>query len=70
MPVTGLPLEVALGWQKFNFWVFQKNNHASECQVIVHDYFFEIPKKNIFLYPNATFNATPVMGISKAAQNN
>ena len=29
MPVTGVPLEVALGWQKFYFWAFQKNNHAS-----------------------------------------
>ena len=29
MPVTGVPLEVALGLQKFNFWVFQKHNHAS-----------------------------------------
>ena len=31
MPVTGVPLEVALGWQKFYFWAFQKNNHASVC---------------------------------------
>ena len=29
MPMTGVPLEVALGWQKFYFWVFQKNNQAS-----------------------------------------
>ena len=27
-------------------------------------------QKTIFLYPNATFNGTPVMGISKAAKNN
>ena len=27
-----------------------------------------MPKKNV--YPNATFNGTPVTGISKAAQNN
>ena len=27
-------------------------------------------QKTIFLYPNATFNGTPIMGISKAAQNN
>ena len=33
MTMTGVPLEVALGWQKFYFWAFQKNNHASECQV-------------------------------------
>ena len=31
MPMTGVPLEVALGWQKFYFWAFQKNNHASIC---------------------------------------
>ena len=24
-----VPLEVALGWHKFDFWVFQKNNQAS-----------------------------------------
>ena len=28
MPVTGVLLEVALGWQKFYFWAFQKNNQA------------------------------------------
>ena len=44
MPVTGVPLEVALGWQKFYFWAFQKKNHASVTQVAVHDYFFETPK--------------------------
>ena len=49
MPVTGVPLEVALGWQKFYFWAFQKNNHASDCQVYVHDNFFEIPKKLFFV---------------------
>ena len=46
MPMTGVPLEVALGWQKFYFWAFQKNNHASVCQVYVHDYFCEMPKKH------------------------
>ena len=33
MTMTGVPLEVALGWQKCYFWAFQKNNHASGCQV-------------------------------------
>ena len=47
MPVTGVPLEIALGWQKFYFLAFQKNNHASACQVPVHDYFFEMPKNQI-----------------------
>ena len=57
-------------WKKIDFWALQKNNHASGCQVWHHDYFFETPKKTIFLYPNATSNGTPVMGISKAVQNN
>ena len=36
MPVTWVPLEVALGWQKFYFWAFPKNNHARVCQVSLH----------------------------------
>ena len=28
-----VPLDVALGWHKLDFWAFQKNNQASECQV-------------------------------------
>ena len=43
-----VPLKVALGWHKFYFWVFKKNNHASVCQVTLHDYFFETPKKQFF----------------------
>ena len=26
MPVTGVPLKVALGYKKIGFWVFKKNN--------------------------------------------
>ena len=48
MPMTGVPLEVALGWQKFYFWAFQKNNHASDCQVGFFYKFFEMPKKQFF----------------------
>ena len=44
---TVVPLEVALGWHKFYFWAFQKNNHASVCQVYVHDYIFEICKNQM-----------------------
>ena len=40
-------LKVALEWHKFDFWVFQKNNQASECQVNVHAYFFEMPKNKM-----------------------
>ena len=29
MPVTLLPLKVALGLEKNDFWAFQKNNHTS-----------------------------------------
>ena len=28
-----VPLKVALGWHKFYFWAFQKNNQASDPQV-------------------------------------
>ena len=61
MPVTVVPLKVALGFLKIDFWAFQKNNQASECQV---------GQKSNFPNPNATFNGTTVMGISKASQNN
>ena len=37
MPMTGVALKVALGYKKIVFWAFQKNNHASVCQVYVHD---------------------------------
>merc|ERR1712059_230873 len=26
MPMTGVPLKVALGYKKIGFWAFQKNN--------------------------------------------
>ena len=29
MPMTGVPLKVALGYKKIVFWAFQKNKHAS-----------------------------------------
>ena len=35
-----VPLKVALGWDKFDFWAFKKNNQTSVCQVYPHDYFF------------------------------
>ena len=28
MPMTGVPLKVALGYNKIVFWAFQKNNHG------------------------------------------
>ena len=54
---------------KNGFLGITKNNHASVCQVNVHYYFLKHSKSNL-LHPNATFNGIPVMGISKAAQNN
>ena len=27
MPMTVVPLKVALRWDKFDFWAYQKNNH-------------------------------------------
>ena len=37
MPLTGVPLEVALGYQKNYSWAFQKNNHEVTLRC---DYFF------------------------------
>ena len=47
MPVTGVPLKVALGYKKIVFWVFQKNNHGHTLMLHLHDYFFETPKNKI-----------------------
>ena len=38
MPVTGVPLKVALGYKKIVFWVFQKNNHDVTLDNHLHDY--------------------------------
>ena len=67
--ITVVPLEVALGWHKFYFWVFQKNNHGHSLDIHLPDYFLKCQKTNLS-HPNATFNGTTVTGISKAAQNN
>ena len=61
MPMTKVQLKVAWGLGKFDLWSFKKNDN---------DYFFEMPKKQFFLYPIATFNGTPVTGISKATHKN
>ena len=47
MPVTVLPLKVALGLKKMSFGNLKKNNHTSARQVYVHDYFFEMPRNQI-----------------------
>ena len=46
------------------------NGHAKWDTSVCPWLFFWNAQKTIFLYPNATFNTTPVTGISKAAQNN
>ena len=33
MPVTGVPLKVALGYKKIVFWAFQKNNRQTATSV-------------------------------------
>ena len=43
-----VPLNVALGLGHIDFLAFQKNNYASVCQVSFFDYFFEMPKNQIF----------------------
>ena len=69
MPVTMVPLKVALGWDKFDCMAFKKiimkGPLTFTCMII-----FLNAQKSIFSYPNATFNGTTVMGRSKAAQNN
>ena len=64
MPMAVVPLTVALGLEKFDFWAFQKNNHNHNLAKLEHAH------TCYGHYPKATFNGTPVMGISKAAQNN
>ena len=48
MPVTGVPLEVAIGYKKIVFWAFQKNNHNVTLMLHLPDYFFEMPKNQFF----------------------
>ena len=42
-----VPFKVALGWHKFDFWVFQKNNHGYKVDTHLPDYFIETPKNQI-----------------------
>ena len=66
---TVVPLKVALGWHKFDFWAFQQNNHDVTLDIHLPDYFLKCPKINLS-YPKATFNGTSAKIGSKAAQNN
>ena len=70
VPMTVVPLKVALGLEKFDFWAFQKHNHEESLDGHLCDYFFEMPKNQFFSNPKATFNGTTVTIRSKAANNN
>ena len=48
LPMTVVPLKVALGLEKNDFWAFQKNNHTSACQVNPHDYICKCPNMIVF----------------------
>ena len=48
LPMTVVPLKVALGLEKFDFWAFQKNNHEESLDGNLCDYFFELPKNKFF----------------------
>ena len=64
-----VPLKVALGLGRIDFWVFQKNNHEDILDSHLCDYFLKFPKI-LFSYPKATFNGATTKIGSKAAQNN
>ena len=65
-----VPLKVALGLGKIDFWAFQRNNHASECQAYVHDYFFERLKNHFFHIQMKLLMVPLSWAYQKAAQNN
>ena len=48
MPMAVVPLKVALGFGKFDFQTFQKNNHDVTLDIHLCDYFFEMPKNQFF----------------------
>ena len=60
--VTVVPLKVALGLEKIDFWSFQKKYHDVTLDRHLCDYFFEMSKNQFFSNPNATFNGTTVKG--------
>ena len=45
-----VPLKVALGWHKFYFWAFQKNNHDVTLDIHLPDYIFKCPKIKFMTY--------------------
>ena len=44
MPVIVVPLKVALGWDKFDFWAFKKNYHEGHLTPTCMIIFLKCPK--------------------------
>merc|ERR1712059_115293 len=59
-PMTVVPLKVALGLEKNDYWSFQKNNKKLTWLHLC-DYFLNA-QKSIFSHPKASFNGTTFMG--------
>ena len=47
LSMTVVPLKVALGFDKFDFWEFQKNNHDVTLDTHLRDYILLMPKNLI-----------------------
>ena len=48
LPMAVVPLKVALGLEKIDFWSFQKNNHEDTLDRHLCEYFFEMAKNQFF----------------------
>ena len=66
LPMTVVPLKVALGLEQFDFWAFQKNNKKNSLGYTFVIIFLNA-KKSIFSHPKASFNGTTFTRRSKAA---
>ena len=68
MCMTGVPLTVALGLDKLDFWAFQKNNHGHTLEDHLPDYIFKCPKIKC-VHPSATVYGTTAKIRPKAEKN-
>ena len=50
LPMTVVPLKVALGLEKFDFWAFQKKNYEESPDGLLCDFFLKGPK--IIFFPS------------------
>ena len=48
LPMTVVPLKVALGWEKIDFWPFQKNNRKNSLGYTCVIIFLKCPKIKFF----------------------